>query len=228
MAGVRKLFNRDDVIKQLTVAHDGCTNPDQTTFTAEQLEGYDDEWLKNYRGEIKRLRPLRMEGTSPTTRETFSKTGKCSISVDIELDESQRKALATLGYKTAAAVSTYLGSFVSSRSETGPGARSFIPKDDRPTGMVTFNVNGVVSAGVDGVAEKAEQHKLDLKMEGAYESLKLTQSMYQDINDPKRMNDDEIQTMLADAAEGMGHTPEQIELCIAHVYKGGDSAVDLG
>ena len=218
MAGKRKEFNRDGVITSLTTAHEGCDSPDQSSFTAEELDHYDDQWLREFRSSIKQKRRAKVTST-PVTRETFSKTGRLVVPIPIVLDEPQRKAMAAAGCKTAASVGAYLLEHVTSTKEEGAGESFFIPKDDRPEGgTVTFNANKLVEISVDGIADRSLQNKRNNQMRSTHDQLVDVQKRQVENNDPSVFTDDHIRNMLSRAAERLEYTPAQISACLAFVY----------
>lgn len=212
-----KPFNRLEVLTSLTTIREGCNQPD-SPFSMERLDEMfpSDEDLANYR---ESTRPRRKPRPTGGTRETFSSTGKTYIQIPVVIDEDHREQLKALGYQSPKSVARYLSQFVSTTSESGPGGVSFIAKDDRVNGCVTFNANKVVATAIDDLVNQKDRQKRLSDMRDVYNVIVAHNRLQSKLGNEVD-SDGEVEHKLRIAAENAGYTDSQTDDVIEQLLAG--------
>jgi len=185
-----KKLTRDELLDDLTVAREGVREADITYMDREELEQWDTPRLEKLRLDTKKKRKEKQSASPSTTstgtgtRRTFSKDGIASIRVPVVLDEATREMFSTLQIKTEEAATDYLSKFITTKTADGPGANSFIPKDDRPAKIIVIDANGIVRLAVSGIADAAKHR----------ERLEAVKGLYQNCLGMREMGDPDFET----------------------------------
>lgn len=220
-----KALTKEELIESLTVPHEGCSEPDQTVFTAEQLAEFTDDQLQDLRVSTKRRRKPRAGGggggsrggasdgtTKPRGRAAYNQTGQVTVPLVITLDEEQRVAFRKAGYGNAASVAEYLAGFISSTSADGVGAAFYVDKDDRPDGCLVVNVDKLVATASNGLAEAAAHQARLTAMRAVFAKFEQVRGLGIEIDD------ETIKEKMSEGATQAGYTDEQIASVFAEIF----------